>query len=147
MRIGARSLPTASRNCAHNAATCAGLSTLRAKRMKPKGLASLKKSRSTDASSIPWQPYTAAFAGIATSWLRLACSRRGDKTIRARRLQLHAGIRGRRAIGERSDAEPVDHAFRAQISTLDVRRQSGRCRITGAECRPCPIGELLAFER
>src|SRR5579883_470887 len=63
MSTGASARPTLSRRSATSLRTCAGLSQFRWKRMKPRGSASRKKSRSAAASAGPAQPKMTA-AGL-----------------------------------------------------------------------------------
>ena len=74
-------------------------------------------------------------------------SRRGDKTIPARSLQLGASFNSSRTICKGASTKPVDNPFGAEISPLDVRGKLTQNRETGAEARPRAIGELLALER
>src|SRR6185437_4806369 len=61
MRIGASARPTDARNSATSRLICAGVSQLRAKRMKPSGSASRKNCRSLTESVVASQPKMTGF--------------------------------------------------------------------------------------
>ena len=73
-------------------------------------------------------------------------SRRGDKTIPARSLQLGASFDSSRPICEGACTKPVHDTLGAEICPLDVRGELAQNGEAGAETCPGPIGQLLALK-
>src|SRR5947209_13013326 len=104
MRTGALARFTDSRNEDVSSRSCAGLSTLRLKRIRPQGCASRKKRRSQAVRLSPAHPQTKAETGIAKS-LRGSVLR--DEAVAALGLDLSAervGLFTRQA----ADADAID---------------------------------------
>src|SRR3989337_2011370 len=130
MSTSTSSLSTASLNEAISARSWAGVSQLRAKRMRPQGRELAKKRRSASLSVAPAQPDMKALRSTTrVNARRGARSRpesaqscrllRHDQAIRqALRLQLTAELVGGRFVGDRADAQPIPCSLRAEIGLL-----------------------------
>src|SRR3989304_2796763 len=130
MSTSPSSLSTASSNEAISARSWAGVSQLRAKRMRPQGREPAKKRRSASLSFAPAQPEMKALRSTtrvnarrgSRSRPESAQSRRllrHDQAIRqALRLQLTAELVGGRLVGDRTDAQPIPYSLGAEIGLL-----------------------------
>src|SRR5215217_7700753 len=129
IRIGA-SRPTVSRSAAVSAVSCAGVSMLRLKTMKPHGAAARKNASSSAVSTGPEQPAMKARAVIAAenvgSRMARGCWRRsvlGDEAGPAGRLELGAELGGVVA-RHRPDPHAID-GLAVDLGGADQGRASG----------------------